>query len=165
MGPSSKHNRNNDKVLWEPVVGWLGFWVFLFLGLAILGGVALSPLVLAHYRLKGEYDLVIQQSKDLTDRLETLDHRIAALEGDPQYMERISRRELNLRKPGVETLSIVPQPVPSTGPARPQFAPPYADQRWFRTLLDASYRPWLVGLGVGLLFAAVMVSAGRRRPG
>ena len=165
MGPAYKRNRYGDKRLWEPIAAWLGFWVFLLLGLAILGGVSLGPLLVTHYRLKGEHGLIARQNEDLTDRLETLDHRIAALEGDPQYTERISRQELNLRKPGVETLAVVPEALPAGNRAAVQFAPPFAHRRWFRVFLDARSRPWLLGLGVGLFFAAVLVSIGRRRPG
>jgi len=140
---------------------WLGFWTFTALGLFILAGAGLAELWVENNRLRAEYDLRVRQNDELAARIAHLDSRIGALDQNPQYAEQVVRQELNLRRPGQESLAVDPAPRESVYRGR-SYDPvaTLANRRWFAVFLNDQHRLWLVGLGCGLLFAAFLVSLG-----
>jgi len=162
MGPAIRTDVGRKSPLAHPA-GRGGFWIFSILALVILAGTVLAPLWVTHRHLVGDRMLVVYQNEELARRVEDLTHQAAALTSDPQYTERITRRELKLRKPGEEVVTIEPMPItPPPDQARVRRPADYSNRWWMRVFLASSNRPWLLALSAGLLFSAMMVSMGQR---
>lgn len=161
-----RDSRNRDKpfqdrALRDFFVSWLLFWVFALLGLGILAGTHLAGSWAENQELQSEYGLLVAQNDELEQQLSQLESRISASRNNPQYTERVLRRQLNLRKEGQETVSVQAVPIdPPTAPAEGRIDG-LLQRRWFRVFANDDNRLWLIGLGGGLIFAAFLVAAGR----
>ncbi len=157
-------SRPGSMTFGELVMSWVGYWIFIIVALLILAGVALLPLLERRRGLAYEFSLLQYENFVLTGRVGDMANRIEALGEDPQYAERIAMQELNLRRPGVETLRVSPVPAESNGEnVRPVPGPGYAETWYLRPFLIGRNRPYLLAMSGGLLLGALLVSAGRRR--
>lgn len=154
----------SHKRLREFIVLWLAFWVFAALAVLILAGSMLGGLLTTNSQLKAEHQLLVAQADELSASVIGLEHRLAAMEQSPQYAERIVRQQLNLRKAGEESLAVEPVGADSVDvEAARDGVSTLADRWWLAAFLSDRYRVWLAILGVGLLFAALVVSPGSSR--
>jgi len=143
---------------------WVSHWLFMGLGLVVLGAVAIAPMWLENLKLQRDHELLVHHNTELESRLGDVDSQIQALAADPQYTERIMRRELNLRKPGEEILAVSPEPVEGGEPSMAVAPlPEYVHAWYYRVFLDQAKRPWLVGLSGGFFLSAILISIGRSR--
>lgn len=146
----------------DKILSWLGFWTFSLVALAILAGSALSELWFENRQLETDYLQIREQNDALAKRVSDTANQIAALDQDPQYAERIIQQELNLRKPGEETLRVISpsttEPataMPPTGRLTRQLDQAFG---FFRSRVN---RLWAILLSAGLLLAAYLISVGR----
>lgn len=153
-GPTNPHDRHRPP---QPLAAWAGFWLFAAAALGILAGTALAPLWTAHSRILADYRTLAHQNDQLTQRLQAVTCQIDALTDDPQYTERITMKELNLRKPGEEMIAVDPVPVQP----RQTIATPndHTGRQPMAVFLHPKNRPWLFGLSAGLFLAAMLTTA------
>jgi len=159
---------NRSKGEWwllELFFAWLAYWVFVLLGLAILAGTILVPLWVKNQHFASEYNLQVYRNEKLSERVDEMASQLEAIKEDPQYAEHIIQRELNLRDPNVEAISL----QTADGGLEDEDATPedllpvdYSGYRQVEVVLEARRKPWLLTLRLGLILAGMIVAIGHR---
>lgn len=151
--------------LLELFFAWLAYWVFVLLGLAILAGTILVPMWIKNQHYACEYQVQIYRNDKLAERVDEMTSQIDAIKEDPQYTEHIIQRELNLRDPNVEVLTLqTTNGSLDDDEATPEnlLPPDYSGYRFVEVFTDAKRKPWLLTLSLGLILAGMIVAIGHR---
>jgi len=93
----------------------VAFWLLTCLGLAVLAACVILPVYDRYLQVRAKDLQVQRQVAALEKKLAQLEFLAKATRNDPQYNEFLARNELSYRKPGQETVAVVPQPVATDG--------------------------------------------------
>ena len=139
------------------------FWPMCLVGVALVALAVLGPEARRRIRIEHHCQVMQAEVEALRTTQEELAASAQALESDPEYAERVVRRDLKIVRPG-ET------PLPAPGEAT-RNRPDEATLRWevpplIALLSPWADRPWRMGAlvaGVCLLVAAAIFSLPDRR--
>lgn len=154
------------------VAGSVLFWLLLLAGTALLAPCLLLP---AWLEQQAEREWLVAYQAHvaaLQYRLRSVQKQIQHLQHDPAYVLRLAEQDFGeLKVPHIETVRIEPSPpetdaeppAPAVAESASERLPELASfieallQRHPRTaaFLDQRVRPWLLGLGGGLIVAAI----------
>lgn len=144
-------------------------YILLLIGYIILSSIVLLPLRVEYERQLLDYRLLQRSISEIRSAVFRLRSQIDAIGSDPQFTEFILRKELGVKKPGVETIRIEPKPLPEgtfydRGDVRPidiELDGIYILGKEGRTsigaFLDPVKRKWLMGIGMGLFISGLVV--------
>jgi len=144
------------------ILQWLVFWVLIIAGAALLACAVLIPLAYENDKLIFEYNIVANQLAMLKQANETLIAQASAIGKDPQFTENIARKELNLRKPGVETIAIAPTPIrishKNNKISSNLFILNHSDKWYIKPFLQFQTRIWIFIISVGLILVGIITA-------
>ncbi len=150
----------------EIILKWLIFWGSVLIGSILLACVMLIPLEYEREKLILEYNLVSRQLHLLQEANKIIKSQTQALGKDPQFTENIIRKELNLRKSGIETIKVNPVPIKIRKNASKETSELYSHlyilnnaESWYvRPFLEFKTRMWIFGLSIGLILVGIITA-------
>ncbi len=165
---NNKIGKMNEEInLNDIILKWVVFWGTIIIGSVLLACAILIPLEYENEKLILEYNLISNQLKLLKQANKTIKLQAKALGKDPQFTENIVREELNIRKPGVETIKVNPVPIKkyhyhNDFPTHPSssrlFILNHADNWYIKPFLELHSRLWIFALSVGLILVGIITA-------
>lgn len=139
---------------------WFVFWSLTITGLALLGAVILIPMLAKNQQMVYEYEIIKKQVSQINHACKKLRIKTAAIGEDPQFTEDVIRKELNLPKKGVETITIAPEKIKFGTQASSDnyWILDHANQWWLRPFLQSKNKLWLTIISAGLILGAIISS-------
>ena len=117
------------------------FWTLAFVGLGLLFLVAALPIVHRRDDMEGRVQRMTEENQALRTQNDYLEKEQVALLKDPFYIEKIARRELNMRRPGEMQVHVVPVHYETRMIVRPAAAESVATLDVDLSRLYATLRP------------------------
>ncbi len=153
---------DNEISVNDIIFNWLIFWALILIGSALLACAVLIPLVYENDKLIFEYNLVAKQLARLKEANKVLVWQTSAIGKDPGFTEDIARKELNLRKPGVETITVRPAPIKKPHKnnqiSSNLFILHNADKWYIKPFLQLQTRLWIFAIAIGLILTGIITA-------
>jgi len=157
-------NTNAETNAANIILKWLVFWILTFTGAILLACVILIPLAYENEKLILEYNLISNQLHLLKEANEIIKSQANAIGKDPQFTEDIVRKELNIRKPGIETIKVNPVPIKEQKNAKNSqifshlFILTHIDSWYIKPFIEFRTRLWIFAISIGLILTGIITS-------
>ncbi len=143
------------------ILKYVAFWTMTTGGLLLFAITILVPLMKDNQEMAYEHDIIQKQVSRIKQAYNELEVKTSAIGKDPQFTERVIRKELNIPEKGVETISVSPEKIKFPAPAASDnyWILDHEKNWWLRPFLNTGNKPWLMIISAGLILGAIISSA------